>query len=441
MSDNALLLDERLREGQWVGDNGHLWIGQCDAVELANTYGTPLIVYDETQIRTNIRRYLDALKKTELNYRLTYASKAFCSKAMCHVAYSEGCFIDVVSAGEMMTALAAGVPASYLHFHGNNKSLDELRLALKQEVGLIIVDNKDELLALSRLAEEANGQVDIQLRIAPGVEAHTHEYISTGQQDSKFGFDWQSDQAIEALRLAATLPGIRVTGLHAHIGSQIFDASGFHDAVERMAELYKEGLLLGHSLQVLNMGGGLGIRYTSEDTPQPLEKMILGLAEAIKRIFTQFDIPFPALELEPGRSIVGNAGTTLYRAGWRKQVDGVRNYVAIDGGMTDNPRLALYGAKYEAMLANRASEAADTLWSIAGKCCESGDMIAWDVPLPNPEPGDLIAIFATGAYNYSMASHYNRLPKPAVVFVREGQARLVARRETWEDLIRNDVSL
>jgi diaminopimelate decarboxylase len=421
-----------------IGPEGHLWIGGCDTVELARRFGTPLFVYDEAQIRDRIRRFHAAFRKAGVRYEIAYAAKAFCTIAMCQLAAEEGCALDAVSGGELYTALRAGVSPDKIRLHGNNKSREELEYAVANGIRAIIVDNFTELEMLAEVAQEADRTVDVLLRLSPGVEAHTHEYISTGRQDSKFGFDWESGQARAAMARVAALPRLRCIGLHCHIGSQIFETAGFAAAVERMAEAYAHGMALGLPLEVLNVGGGFGIRYTEEDDPVSIEDHIAAITEAVRRHFAARHLAEPEVWVEPGRSIVGPAGVTLYRAGTQKCIPGVRNYVAVDGGMADNPRWALYGAKYQALLANRALEPPTGVWSIAGKCCESGDMLVWDAPLPDPRPGDIIAVLATGAYNYSMASHYNRLPKPAVVFVRDGHAALVVERETWADTVRMD---
>lgn len=421
-----------------VGENGHLYIGGCDTTDLAAEYGTPLFVYDEQLLRHTIRSYHNAFRKTGASYRVTYASKAFCTIAMCQLAAEEDCAIDVVSGGELYTALAAGVDPSGIYMHGNNKTEDELEYAVSSGIGAVVVDNFHEIELLGRVAERHSQTVDVMLRISPGVEAHTHEHISTGQQDSKFGFDLALGQAEKALRLVAGNPRFRCIGLHVHIGSQIFDTLGFTISVERLLDLYALGTQLGLPLCVLNLGGGFGIRYTDEDDPEPVDRLISEVVDTVRSHFANRGLDEPSIWIEPGRSIAGPAGTTLYRAGSKKQIPGVRNYVAIDGGMTDNPRFALYGAKYEALVANRATAVSEGAWTIAGKCCESGDLVVRDAALAPPETGDVIAIFATGAYNYSMASHYNRIPHPAVVFVRDGEVKLVVERETWADVARQD---
>ncbi len=411
-------------------------IGGVPASQLAEKYGTPLIVYDEAKIRNQIHDYKQAFHEVQADFRLAYACKAFCSTYMCQIAQEEGLWLDVVSGGELFTALQSGFHPNHILMHGNNKTKEELELAVASQIGLIVVDNFHEIDLLGEILSRTGQSIDILIRVSPGVDVHTHDFISTGQQDSKFGFDLYSGQVEEAIIAIKKYPRMRLMGLHAHIGSQIFDAEGFGVAAKRMADLSlkleREFDVLTH---VLNLGGGLGIRYTSEDTPMPLERLVEEVVLAARKAYESDGMSLPLIMLEPGRSIVAEAGTTIYRVGSRKEIPGLRTYVAVDGGMTDNPRLALYGAKYEAVIANRLNENQEELVSIAGKACESGDMLIWDIELPKAEPGDLLAVFCTGAYNYSMASNYNRIPRPAVVFVREGKAKLVLRRETYVDLL------
>lgn len=425
-------LPEQLR----VNQKGHLEIGGCDTVELTGEYGTPLFVYDELYIRKQIQSMHQAFSDAGISeYEIAYASKAFCTVAMCQLVVEEGCSLDVVSGGELYTALSAGVPPAKIHMHGNNKTRLELEFGVREGIGLFVVDNDYELELLNDVAAQYAVTVDVILRVSPGVEAHTHEFISTGQQDSKFGFDYENGAAKLALERLVDYPRLRCVGVHGHIGSQIFDARGFTTNVDRLAELYKYGEKLGLPMRIMNVGGGFGIRYTSEDDPIAFTEHFKTIHDALVR---SFGSDIPEVWIEPGRSIAGPAGITLYTVGSQKVVKGVRQYVSIDGGMTDNPRLALYGAKYEVLLANRVHDQVEGAWSVAGKCCESGDMIVWDAPLPTPTPGDLLAVLATGAYNYSMASHYNRIPNPAVIFVRDGESQVVVERERWDDVVRND---
>ncbi|KUO95873.1 diaminopimelate decarboxylase [Ferroacidibacillus organovorans] len=422
-----------------VNQKGVLEIGGCAVDDLAKTYGTPLIIYDVAQIRERIQAYRNAFQFFQVPYALAYASKAFSCKAMCRLADDEAMWLDVVSGGELYTALAANFPAGRIYMHGNNKTSDELEYAVSSGIHHIVIDNFDEINRLVEILDKHNTAMQIVLRVTPGVDAHTHEFITTGTQDSKFGFDLFSGQADQAVNVVLRQPRLTLIGLHMHIGSQIFEAEGFHVASERMAELFSRTKVNCDTLEWFNMGGGLGIRYTKEDHLPPLEEAVKGLIEGAKRAFERVGLALPKLIVEPGRSIVAEAGTTIYRVGSRKSVPNVRDYIAIDGGMTDNPRLALYGAVYEASIANRMLDEPTMTVSVAGKCCESGDMILWDALLAQPQPGDLLAVSCTGAYNYSMASNYNRLPRPAVVFVERGEARLVIRRETYADVCTLDL--
>ncbi|WP_127585966.1 diaminopimelate decarboxylase [Paenibacillus koleovorans] len=423
-----------------INNRGHLEIGGCDTTQLAADYGTPLYVFDEQLIRTRCREFRDAFLATGLQFQVAYASKAFCVKAMCRIVEEEGLSLDVVSDGELYTALQAGFPPQRIHFHGNNKTPQEIEMGLDANIGCFVVDNFMELHLLNELARERKMKASILLRITPGVEAHTHEFISTGQTDSKFGFDMENGSAFRAVQESLKLEQLRLLGVHSHIGSQIFEVDGFEiaaDKVSRFAAQVRDEL--DYTFTVINLGGGFGIRYMEGDTPLPAARYIGAIADAVKNNFSARSYPLPEIWIEPGRSIVGEAGTTLYTVGSVKDIPGVRKYVAVDGGMTDNPRPALYGARYEAMLANRALDVEEEVVSIAGKCCESGDMLIWDLALPVVRTGDLLAVSSTGAYNYAMASHYNRIRKPAVIFVKDGAADVVVRRDTYEDVAGNDV--
>ncbi|MFP3122854.1 diaminopimelate decarboxylase [Ectobacillus funiculus] len=422
-----------------INEKGHLEIGGCDTTELAQTYGTPLYVYDEALIREKCRAYNRAFQESGFSYQVAYASKAFLCMEMSRLAAEENMSLDVVSGGELYTALQAGFPAGRIHFHGNNKTEEELVMALEANIGCFVVDNFFELEVLHDLAQEREQKVNILLRVTPGVEAHTHEYITTGQDDSKFGFGVSSGQALQAVKHAVTKPYYNVLGIHSHIGSQIFETDGFVRAVEVLATFVDTVRSeTGHTMPILNLGGGFGIRYTEGDTPLPAVQYIKEMTDAVREQFTQRNYPLPEIWIEPGRSIVGDAGTTLYTIGSIKDIPGIRKYVAVDGGMTDNIRPALYGAKYEAILANRANEESKEVVSIAGKCCESGDMLLWDIELPEAASRDLLAISCTGAYGYSMANNYNRIARPAVVFAKDGKVQVVVERETLEDLVQKD---
>lgn len=422
-----------------VNEQGHLEIGGCDAVDLVRTYGTPLYVYDEALIREKCRAYVKAFEESEFRFQVAYASKAFMCMAMCRLAAEENMSLDVVSGGELYTALQAGFPPARIHFHGNNKTEDELIMALDAGIGCFVVDNFYELEVLNDLAQARGMIVPIMLRLTPGIEAHTHEYISTGQDDSKFGFGVATGQALQAVKHALDKASVHLLGIHSHIGSQIFDTVGFVGAVEVLgAFLEQVRAETGYEVEVLNLGGGFGIRYTEEDAPLPVGEYVKVITDEVRRQFGAREYRIPEIWIEPGRSIVGDAGTTLYTVGSIKDIPNIRKYVAVDGGMTDNIRPALYQAKYEAALANRMNDQPTETVSIAGKCCESGDMLIWDYMLPEAKPGDILAISCTGAYGYSMANNYNRIRRPAVVFVKDGRAEVVVERETYDDLIKND---
>ncbi|MCY7787791.1 diaminopimelate decarboxylase [Bacillus inaquosorum] len=420
--------------------HGHLEIGGVDALYLAGKYGTPLYVYDVALIRERAKSFKQAFITAGLKAQVAYASKAFSSVAMIQLAEEEGLSLDVVSGGELYTAVAAGFPAERIHFHGNNKSREELRMALEQHIGCIVVDNFYEISLLEDLCKETGHSIDVLLRITPGVEAHTHDYITTGQEDSKFGFDLHNGQTERAIEQVLQSEHIQLLGVHCHIGSQIFDTAGFVLAAEKIFKKLDEWRdSYSFVSKVLNLGGGFGIRYTEEDEPLHATEYVEKIIEAVKANAARYGFDIPEIWIEPGRSLVGDAGTTLYTVGSQKEVPGVRQYVAVDGGMNDNIRPALYQAKYEAATANRIGEAHNKTVSIAGKCCESGDMLIWDIDLPEVKEGDLLAVFCTGAYGYSMANNYNRIPRPAVVFVENGEAHLVVKRETYEDIVKLDL--
>ncbi|MCD5324556.1 MULTISPECIES: diaminopimelate decarboxylase [Pontibacillus] len=416
-----------------------LEIGGVSTDKLVEEYGTPLMVYDEGMIRRNARAFRSAFESSELDFQVAYASKAFLCKEMARLANEEALSLDVVSGGELYTALEAGFPAARIHFHGNNKSEEELAMALDAEIGCFVVDNFLELEMLHDLASKRNQEVSILLRVTPGVEAHTHEYIMTGQEDSKFGFGLSNGQAETAIQIAARKPQYKLLGIHSHIGSQMFGTEGFDQAIQILTGfVYQMNKKYGLALPVLNVGGGFGVRYTEDDQPLTISEYVTAISESVKKHYTTHELPYPEVWIEPGRSMVAEAGTTLYKVGSKKIIPDLRTYITVDGGMTDNIRPALYQARYQAMLANRPDEDSTELVSVAGKCCESGDMLIWDLMLPPTNYGDILAVFSTGAYGYSMASNYNRIPRPAVVFADKGESRVVIERETYEDLVRKD---
>lgn len=424
-----------------VNEEGRLSISGCDTVELAGQYGTPLYVMSEDLIRQVCQSYVRSFQKYYGgNGRPIYASKAFSCKEICRIVASEGLDLEVVSGGELYTALQAGVPASRIHFQGNNKSPGEISYAVESGVGDIVADSLSELRLIERAAESNNTVAQVSLRVKPGIDAHTHEFIRTGQIDSKFGIDLASGEAMEAVRQCLALEHVHLKGLHCHIGSQILEVHPFVHAAEVMLGLLGEiHTQLGIELEHLNLGGGFGVRYTEQDDAVPYEEYMEAVSTVVHTTCEQLGLALPKIYIEPGRSVVAEAGITLYTVGTIKEIPGVRNYVSIDGGMFENPRYALYQADYTCLLANKAGRPADYTATIAGKCCESGDLIQEHTPIQRPEEGDILAVLTTGAYNYSMASNYNRNPRPACVMVSQGESRIIIKGETYEDLVRNDV--
>lgn len=424
-----------------VNEKGHLTVGGMDTVDLAQKYGTPLYVMDENLIRKHCRSFKSSIDKFYGGEGLVcYASKAFCCMEMCRIMKDEGIGLDVVSIGELYTAYKAGADFDKVCFHGNNKTDEELEYAVKLNVGRIIVDNIYELKRLDKIAEKQGVTANIMFRIKPGIDAHTHDFVRTGQIDSKFGFALETGEAMDAVKIALTHPNIHLKGLHCHIGSQIFDIDPFVEAAKVMLKFIADiKEQTGHEVSELNLGGGFGIKYTEDNDPVPYEAYMEKVSVAVKESCSELNIKLPFILIEPGRSMAGPAGITLYTCGGIKHIPNIRTYVSVDGGMTDNPRYALYKSEYEALVANKADKPRDTKVTIAGKCCESGDLIGEGMPLQETEPGDIIAVCATGAYNYSMSSNYNRVPKPAVVFIKDGESRIAVKRETLDDIIRNDI--
>ena len=424
-----------------INSENHLVIGQHDTVELAKKFGTPLYVLDEDLMRDNCRAYKNAIDTYYDGHGLVlFASKALCTMYTGRLVAEEGLGADVVSGGELYTLYKAGFPMEKVFFHGNNKTPDEIELALNCGVGHIVVDNKYELELLNRIANEKNVNQRILFRIKPGIDAHTHDFVKTGQIDSKFGVALENGEAYEIHKLALSMSNIQIDGVHCHIGSQIFDVEPFCEAAKVMigfiADLYDK---LGIKVNILNLGGGFGIKYTATDDPIAPSEYIHKVTNVVKALAQEKGIDLPFLVFEPGRSIVASAGITLYTVGCVKEIENVRTYVSIDGGMCDNPRYILYGSKYTAVLANNASAEPVAPITIAGKCCESGDLIQEHVMMPQIHVGDTLAVLATGAYNYSMSSNYNRIPRPPIVAVRGNEAKIIVKRETYDDLIKNDV--
>jgi len=420
-----------------INSKNHLEIGGVDTVELAREFGTPLYVVDEACFRDNCRQYREAFAG---GGDVVYAGKTMLVKAICRLVEEEDLSLDVASGGELACALAAGFPPSRVYFHGNNKTPGEIRLGVESGVGRFMVDNLYELELLEKTAAQMNVRQGIILRITPGIEAHTHEYIKTGQIDSKFGLPIETGQAMDGIEKALACPHLVLKGIHCHIGSQVFELECFEHTVQiMMAFLDQVYRRTRHVLEELDLGGGLGIYYAEGDDPPAITRLAEVIISTVHEAAETKDLPVPRILVEPGRSIGGPAGTTLYTVGAVKEIPGVRTYVAVDGGMNDNPRLALYGARYEAILANRAGETAGAVVAVAGNCCESGDMLIHEAELPSPRPGDILAISATGAYNFSMSMNYNRFPRSAMVLVVDGRADVIVRRETYADVLDRDL--
>ena len=421
-----------------ISKNGNLEIGGCDLVELAKEYSTPLYVLDETTLRTVCRDYKNAFENYK-KVKFMYASKALCTSAVINILNSENFGFDVVSGGEIYTVYNCGVDMKKVLFNGNNKTEEELKLALECGVGHISVDNFYELSLLNLIAEKKNKIVDIFLRITPGIECHTHEYIQTGNLDSKFGFDLvQIDEAITLIK--EKYQNLNLRGLHAHRGSQIFETKVFYDEIEILIkELIRIEKTYAVHLDELNIGGGLGVKYTEKDEPPSTFDIAEVIINSLKINCEKYNIDFPTIYLEPGRSIISTAGVTLYTVGSSKQVPNGRKYVAVDGGMADNPRPSLYQAEYTAEIANKPQEKTQEKVTLAGRYCESGDVIVNEINLPRVNSGDIVCVYNTGAYNYSMASNYKRTQKPAMVLVNSGHSDMIVKRETLDDLIRYDV--
>jgi diaminopimelate decarboxylase len=423
---------------QAVNEDGHLTIGGVDTVELARQFGTPLYVLDEALVRKTCREYLEAFGSRYPDVEVAFAGKALLCQALCRIVYQEGLSLDVASRGELYTALEAGFPADRIHLHGNCKRAEDLAMALDSRVNRIVVDSLPELEALAAMAGERGDAADILIRVAPGIKTQTHTFIQTGQEDSKFGLALASGAAMQAIRTAVESDAIHLRGLHCHIGSQLFGLDSYRRAVEVLMEFMAEVRSeTGSVFEELNVGGGLGIQYTHEDAPPTVEELAETITEALAAEAQGRDLPHPHLVVEPGRSIVGPAGTTLYTVVVVKEVPGVRTYVSVDGGLSDNPRPCMYDAEYEAVVANKADREASMSVRVSGAHCETDTLIP-DTTIQPAEAGDILAVFATGAYNYSMASNYNRFCRPAMVTVYDGTAEIIVEREELDDLIRHD---
>lgn len=429
-----------LHDNYGINEKGNFTVCGHDTVELAKKYGTPLYVLDEDKVRSMCRMYITEVGKHFEKFKVFFASKALSFKEMYRITDSEGIYADTVSGGEIYTALSAGFPAEKIHFHGNNKTYDEIEFAVKSGVGCFVADNIPELDMIDEISLANGKKSNVILRVTPGVDPHTHVKIATGLVDSKFGLSIETGQAIEFVKHALSKKNINLEGLHCHVGSQSFDPQPFLDSADIMLDFIAEiKEKLGYKTGVLNLGGGFGVRYLPEEKNLDAAMMISRIAVRVKEKCKELEIDVPEMHFEPGRSIVAAAGVTLYTVGSVKTIPGYKSYIPVDGGMGDNPRYALYEAPYYSLIANRANEDMNFKADITGKCCESGDLIQPDFTIQRPEAGDILAVCVTGAYNYSMASNYNRLPRPALVIVNKEGTRLGIRRETYEDLVRNDV--
>ncbi|MBQ8197633.1 MAG: diaminopimelate decarboxylase [Clostridia bacterium] len=424
-------------------ESGHLIIGGVKASDLAKKYGTPLYVMDKAHIINVCKAFDNALKSEYGDGMIAYASKAFSCKEIYRIVNSVGIGCDVVSGGELYTAQSVDFPSEKIIFHGNNKTIEELKYALECKVKYVVIDSLSEAEDLDFICQNKGIVQDVLIRVNPGVEAHTHHYIQTAKIDSKFGFAIADGSAVTAVKKVSSYKNLNLVGLHCHIGSQIFERKSFSIAVDKMTDFYKQIRdSLGLEFSVLNLGGGFGIYYTDEDKKYTVEDYtdyVVNIARELKKAIDSKGIKKPYLILEPGRSIVGEAGITLYTVGRIKEIKGIKNYLSIDGGMFDNPRFALYQAKYSVVPVDKGLEKPSKVYTLAGKCCESGDIIAEDCNLPVMTSGDIVAVLSTGAYNYSMASNYNRNRIPAVVMVEDGKDYLAVKPQTFDDVIRNDL--
>jgi len=426
------------REGFSLNNSGNLEFDRCELVKLAQKYKTPCYVFSETIIRKKCRQYVIAFSKRNVTFEILYAGKAFLVKAMCNILKEEGFSLDVSSGGELYTALSAGFPPEKIFFHGNNKSQEEIEFALKEKIGTMMVDSEYELDLIEQIAESLNTKVRIILRVTPGIDTHTHKYIQTGQVDSKFGIS--IDRVPSFIKKILSKEHISYNGLHFHLGSQIFDLSSYVLAIKEMVKLMRKiKNLEGIDTLNLNLGGGLGVKYLESDLPPSIKNFVNLIVDNVENEVRKNNLMMPKILIEPGRSIVAEAGITLYTIGNTKEIPRIRKYLITDGGMADNPRPILYEAKYEGVLVNKINNnLPEEVVTIAGKCCESGDILIKDLKLPSASVGDLLAVFTTGAYHYSMSSNYNRLPRPVVVLVNQGKDDVIVKKETYTDIVRND---
>ncbi|MGM0508853.1 MAG: diaminopimelate decarboxylase [Fusobacteriota bacterium] len=428
-----------LSETMEINEKNNLEIGGVDVVELAKKNQYPVYLMDEKLLRKKMSEYRESFKKYYPNSSVHYASKAFMTLGMCKIVEQEGLGLDVVSGGELYTAIKADFPMEKIIMHGNNKSEKEIKMAVENGIGRIVIDNFYEIDLVNKVTKELDMEVDAMLRIKPGVHADTHHYVTTGHEDSKFGFIIKEGVAKKAVKQVIDSEKINFKGLHMHIGSQVFDTKGFTESIKRMADFIKVLDEDGIKVDEFDLGGGLGVVYTDEDDPISIEKFVKKLVDSVKNEFEEKDLKLPKLMVEPGRSIAAEAGTTIYTIGSITEVPGIRKYIAVNGGMGDNLRPALYGSKYDAVVANKMDKEKTEMVTVAGKCCETGDIIRKDIKLNNPESGDVLAVFTTGAYGYTMASNYNRLPVPGVALLNDGNVDWIVKPQTYDDILRNDV--
>ena len=420
--------------------DGILYFDGCNTVELAKEYGTPLYVMSESTIVEKCREINKSFLQKYKRTRAAYAAKAFLTLAMCKIIEREGLCIDVVSGGELYTLIKADFPAERIEFNGNNKTIEEIELAVDYNIGRIIVDGLDELSLIENVCREKNKKINILYRITPGVKSDSHDYIVTGKKDSKFGIPLDDNIIFPAIEKAIKSEYVKFMGFHFHVGSQLLDNTSHLQALEITLKLIKDTIdRFGYATPEINIGGGFGIKYTDEDNKKPFSYFLDPMMKRIEEFSDELNIQRPEVVIEPGRSIVGEAGLTLYTVGTLKDIPGVRKYASVDGGMTDNIRPALYQAKYLGLIANKADDPKTDIVTICGKCCESGDILIKDAEVAELQRGDIFAIFATGAYGYTMASNYNRNPLPAIVLVKEGESQLIVRRQSFDNLIQNDL--
>jgi len=429
---------KNIREGFSINESGNLAFDHCDLKAISQEFGTPCYIYSENLIRKKCQEYKQAFSNNKVDFEILYASKAFLVKAMARILDDEGISLDVASAGEISIALSANFPPGKIFFHGNNKSKEEIEYALKKRIGIIMVDNESELETIEKITETLNTKVKVIIRVTPGIDTHTHKHIQTGQVDSKFGIS--IDKIPAFMKKVLSKKHLVYDGLHFHLGSQIYDLSSYTLALKEMAKVIRKIKdLYAIDTPKLDLGGGLGIKYLESDMPPSITHFVNLVVDALRNEVEKNGIAMPKILIEPGRSIIGEAGITIYRIGTIKEIPGIKTYLLVDAGMPDNPRPILYDAKYDAVLLGKINDEPVKTVTIGGKCCESGDILIKDIKLPKASKDDLLVIFSTGAYHHSMASNYNGLTKLAVVLVNNGKSDLMVKRETYADLVKNDM--